>query len=79
MRLPGKVLGLGLAALFPPEAEQGGLVGTHDDPGIGATDERASVRKIGDRMFHFATPLYLITIYTAINDIIDLSIVFRHN
>jgi hypothetical protein len=32
----GEVFGLGLAALFPPEAEQGGLVVAHDDPGIGA-------------------------------------------
>jgi hypothetical protein len=32
----GQVLGLGLAALFPPEAEQGCLVVAHDDAGVGA-------------------------------------------
>jgi hypothetical protein len=32
----GQVLGLGLAALFPPEAEQGGFVFPHDDAGVGA-------------------------------------------
>ena len=30
----GEVLGLDLAALLPPEAEQGGLVVAHDDPGV---------------------------------------------
>ena len=35
----GQVLGLGFATLFPPEAEQGGLVVAHDDAGIGAADE----------------------------------------
>jgi hypothetical protein len=32
--IAGQVLGLGLAALFPPEAEQGGLVVAHDDAGM---------------------------------------------
>jgi hypothetical protein len=32
----GEVFGLGLAALFPPEAEQGCLVVAHDDPGVRA-------------------------------------------
>ena len=40
----GKVLRLDLAALFPPEAEQGGLVVAHDDAGVGAADEVAAVR-----------------------------------
>jgi hypothetical protein len=31
----GEVFGLSLAALFPPEAEQGGLVVAHDDAGVG--------------------------------------------
>ena len=39
-----EVLGLDLAALLPPEAEQGGLVVAHDDPGIRAADESAAVR-----------------------------------
>ena len=37
----GEVLRLDLAAFFPPEAEQGGLVVAHDDPGIRAADEAA--------------------------------------
>ena len=41
----GEVLGLGLAALFPPEAEQGGLVVTHDDAGVGAADEGSPARE----------------------------------
>src|SRR5450756_2541115 len=39
----GEVLGLDLAALFLPEAEQGGLVVAHDDPGVGAADEAPAV------------------------------------
>ena len=35
----GQVLRLGLAPFLPPEAEQGGLVVAHDDPGVGAADE----------------------------------------
>ena len=37
----GEVLRLDLAALFPPEPEQGGLVVAHDDPGVRAADEAA--------------------------------------
>ena len=37
----GEVLGLDLAALFPPQAEQRALVVTHDEPGVGAADEAA--------------------------------------
>ena len=40
----GQVLRLDLAAFLPPEAEQGGLVVAHDDPGVRAADERAAVR-----------------------------------
>ena len=39
-----EVLGLDLAALFPPQPEQGGLVVAHDDPGIRAADERSCDR-----------------------------------
>jgi hypothetical protein len=35
----GQVLGLNLAPLFLPKAEQGRLVLTHDDPGVRAADE----------------------------------------
>jgi len=37
----GEVLRLGFAALFPPEAEEGGLVIAHDNAGVGAADEAA--------------------------------------
>jgi len=40
----GQVLRLDFAALFPPQAEQRGLIVAHDDPGIGAADELAAVR-----------------------------------
>ena len=40
----GQVLRLGLAALFPPEPEQGGFVSPHDDPGIGAADEGSAAQ-----------------------------------
>jgi hypothetical protein len=38
-QVAGQVLRLDFAALFPPEAEQGGLVGAHDHAGVGAADE----------------------------------------
>jgi hypothetical protein len=38
-----EVFGLDLAALFAPEADQGGFVIAHDDPGIRAADEVAAV------------------------------------
>ena len=38
-----EVLGLDLAALFPPQAEQGGFVVAHDDPGVRAADEGAAI------------------------------------
>ena len=44
-QVAGQVLGLDLAALLPPEPEQGGLVVAHDDPGVRAADEGAAVRK----------------------------------
>jgi len=36
-----EVLRLGLAPFFAPQAHQGGLIVTHDDPGIRAADEKA--------------------------------------
>ena len=42
-QVAGQVLGLDFAALFPPEAEQGGLVLAHDDPGVRAANERAPI------------------------------------
>ena len=38
-----EVLRLDLAALLAPEPEQGGLVIAHDDPGVRAADEGATV------------------------------------
>ena len=38
-----QVLGLDLAALFPPQPEQGGLIVAHDDPGVRAADEGAAI------------------------------------
>ena len=35
----GQVLGLGFAALLPPQAEQGRLIAAHDDPGIRAAND----------------------------------------
>ena len=42
--IAGQVLRLDLAALFPPEPQQGGLIIAHDDPGIRAADEVAARR-----------------------------------
>ena len=42
-----EVLGLNLAALFPPKAKQGGFVIVHDDPGVRAANEAASADGIG--------------------------------
>ena len=42
----GEVLRLDLAALLPPEAEQGGFIVAHDDPGVRAADEGAAVNPI---------------------------------
>ena len=41
----GQVLRLDLAPLLLPEAEQGGFVAAHDDPGVGAADERTAADK----------------------------------
>ena len=38
-QIAGQVLRLDLAALFPPEALQGGLVASHDDPGVRTANE----------------------------------------
>ena len=56
----GQVLRLDLAAFLPPQPHQGDLVIAHDDPGIGAADEGAAIRKVGavtDQFgFHIAAP-----------------------
>jgi hypothetical protein len=43
----GEVLWLDLAAFLPPEAEEGGFVGAHDDAGVRAADETAPPCRIG--------------------------------
>jgi len=42
-QVAGQVLGFGLAALFPPQPDQGRLVVAHDDPGVRAADEAAPI------------------------------------
>ena len=39
----GQVLGFGFAALLAPEAEEGCLILTHDDPCIGAANKMAAL------------------------------------
>ena len=39
----GQVLGLDLAALLAPKADEGGLIIAHDDPGVRAADEVAAI------------------------------------
>jgi hypothetical protein len=39
----GEILRLGLAALLPPQPQQSRFVVPHDDPGVGAANEIASV------------------------------------
>ena len=42
----GEILGLDLAALFPPQPQQARLIIAHDEPGIGAADEGAAVLRV---------------------------------
>jgi len=44
--IAGQVLRFDLAALFPPQPDQGGLVIAHDDPGVGAADKAAAVYSV---------------------------------
>src|SRR5262249_7848245 len=37
-----QILWLGLAAFLAPQADQGGLIAAHDDPGVGAANEVAA-------------------------------------
>ena len=52
----GEVLGLDLAALFPPEAQQGRLVIAHDDPGVRAADELTSINIFEKRRYISGDP-----------------------
>ena len=50
----GQVLRLGLAPFLAPQADQGGFIVAHDDPGVGAADEEAPVQLNCSRlMSHF--------------------------
>jgi hypothetical protein len=52
-----QVLSLDLLAPFRPEAEEGGLIFAHDDPGVRTADEIPAPMKLG---FHITPPgLYL--------------------
>ena len=50
-----EVFRLDLAALFPPQAEQGGFIVAHDDPGIRAADERSAIERISGANTHKIT------------------------
>jgi len=39
----GEVLWFDFSPLFLPEAEQGGFVAAHDDPGVGAADDGTAI------------------------------------
>ena len=55
--IAGQILWLDLAALFPPEPEQGILIIAHDDPGVRAADKVA--RKCGFKRIYPSLPLRL--------------------
>jgi hypothetical protein len=42
-QIPGQILRLDLTAFLPPKPQQRNLIITHDDPGVGATDDAAAV------------------------------------
>src|SRR5690349_19829415 len=42
----GEVLWLGLSSLLAPQADQGGFIAAHNDAGVGAADEGATVRPV---------------------------------
>ena len=56
----GEVLRLDLAALLPPQPEQGGFVVAHDDPGVRAADECAALRAESRRIFLLLVGMALI-------------------
>jgi hypothetical protein len=43
--IAGEILRLGLAPFLAPEADQGGFIAAHDDPGVRAADERTALDK----------------------------------
>ena len=42
----GQVLRLGLAPLLAPQADQGGFIVAHDDPGVRAADEAPPANRL---------------------------------
>jgi hypothetical protein len=56
----GQVLGLDFAPLFPPEAEEGGFIVAHNDPGVRAADKVATISDFNGNSSahcHFRYPL----------------------
>jgi hypothetical protein len=43
----GEVLRLDLAAFLAPEAQEGGFIGAHDHPGVGAANEAPAIKTFG--------------------------------
>ena len=43
MRLPDRSSGSASPRFLAPEADQGGFITAHDDPGVGAADEASPV------------------------------------
>ena len=43
----GQVLRLGLAPFLAPQADQGGFIAAHDDPGVRAADEAPAIKTFG--------------------------------
>ena len=44
MRLPDRSSGSASPRFLAPEADQGGFIAAHDDPGVGAADESATLK-----------------------------------
>jgi hypothetical protein len=49
-----QVLRLGLASFLAPKLHKGRLVAAHDDPGVGAADEKTALRSRNVRESNFA-------------------------
>src|SRR5262249_50869575 len=64
--VPREVLRLDLTALFPPEAQEGGFVSAHDDPGVGAADKVAARSRIGPTYHNcFSCSVWPVWVYIA--------------
>src|SRR5262245_51418832 len=45
-----EVFGFAFTPLFPPQPEEGGLIGTHNDPSIRPADEAATISRLFPQM-----------------------------